>query len=770
MLVGYYQLTEADIGLRQFTFQYTNGTALNPNGLGECIDKVSASPQQNVMVVPLPKCDLTKHCLHATNITGNEVVVTYSGTVSNSGVTTLTNLTIFNDQPAPNTPVFSINSLAVGESVTFTNSYTNNFDLCGPWTDVLTVTGQDIYTCPVSNASTDTCSIVYSPAISVTKQCPVKPVPPGGLLTFSGTVSNSGNAVLTNVLVYNDQPAPDTLVIGPITLGLGEVVSFSGSYTVPLDSCGPYPDTVTAIGTSICGTSVTNTATQSCPGTTTPRIAVTKRCPIDPVVPGGIAVFSGTVSNAGNITLTNVIVVNNVPTNNTPVFGPVTLAPGESMNFTGSENVPANCCAYFDILTASGANICTGSNVVATAGAVCPTLTIPAISVTKHCPPYAVPLGQLLVYSGVVSNSGNVTLTNVTVVDDQPTNNTLVLGPITLAPGQSMSYSGSYVVPIDICDLSLADTVTASGFNVCSGSKVTANDHTDCAIIPFPRITITKLCPPNPVAPGEVLVYSGTVSNAGDTTITNVTVVNDRPVSNTFVLGPITLAPGESTNFTGSYIAPYDCCGPCVDTLTAHGQEICAGGNIVATASDACPRITTPEIKVTRDCPTPPVNLGELVFFTGAVSNSGNATLANVWVIDDQAGVVLDSQALAPGDELWFWGMYFANDCGSQVPSGVTATANDICTDVLVTNRFETTCAVACPPTQQVTIFAAQMNGANFEFSFETAVDRTNIVQYSDSLLPENWQNLTNLWGDGNVATIQVDKSSDQRFYRVMLQ
>src|SRR6185369_3187178 len=132
---------------------------------------------------------------------------------------------------------------------------------------------------------------------------------------------------------------------------------------------------------------------KDCPGITTPRIAVTKHCPPNPVVPGGVAIFSGTVSNAGNITLTNVLVVNNRPTNNTPVFGPVTLLPGQGTNFTGSEVVPPNCCEYFDTLTAVGANTCTGSNVMASASAVCPTLVIPRITVTKNCPPAPVPLG-----------------------------------------------------------------------------------------------------------------------------------------------------------------------------------------------------------------------------------------------------------------------------------------------------------------------------------------------------------------------------------------
>src|SRR5262249_53269327 len=231
------------------------------------------------------------------------------------------------------------------------------------------------------------------------------------------------------------------LVLGPISLAPGASMLFSDSYTVPLDSCGPYPDTVVAIGADKCfGRLVTATNTKVCLGITSPRITVIKHCPTNPVPPGGVAVFSGTVSNAGNITLTNVLVVNNRPTNNTPVFGPVNLAPGQSANFTGSEDVPPNCCEYFDTLFATGANICSGTNVTASSSAACPTLVLPRIRITKNCPPAPVPLGQPLLFSGTVSNAGNITLQGVVVVDNQPSNNTPVIGPLTLAPGETADF------------------------------------------------------------------------------------------------------------------------------------------------------------------------------------------------------------------------------------------------------------------------------------------------------------------------------------------
>ncbi len=67
-------------------------------------------------------------------------------------------------------------------------------------------------------------------------------------------------------------------------------------------------------------------------------------------------------------------------------------------------------------------------------------------------------------------------------------------------------------------------------------------------------LTITESYPSNPVSTGDSVVFGGSVSNSGNITLTNVLVFSSQP-GNTLVLGPITLAPGAASNFTGSYLA-----------------------------------------------------------------------------------------------------------------------------------------------------------------------------------------------------------------------
>jgi len=68
-------------------------------------------------------------------------------------------------------------------------------------------------------------------------------------------------------------------------------------------------------------------ATSTCPVLTSSHITVTHLCPSAPVAPGSLLTYSGTVGNAGNVTLTNIVVVDD-QNPGVPVFTLATLAVG----------------------------------------------------------------------------------------------------------------------------------------------------------------------------------------------------------------------------------------------------------------------------------------------------------------------------------------------------------------------------------------------------------------------------------------------------------
>jgi hypothetical protein len=118
-----------------------------------------------------------------------------------------------------------------------------------------------------SQSVTVTCSGTGTPGISVFMNCPSNAVPPGGLLDFTGFVTNTGNTFLTNVFVFSDHPASNTVVFGPAILAPGQWAAFAQSYFVASCSCGPYADLLTTVGTSPCGGGATNSFSTACPGT-----------------------------------------------------------------------------------------------------------------------------------------------------------------------------------------------------------------------------------------------------------------------------------------------------------------------------------------------------------------------------------------------------------------------------------------------------------------------------------------------------------------------
>jgi uncharacterized repeat protein (TIGR01451 family) len=452
--------------------------------------------------------------------------------------------------------------------------------------------------------------------------------------------------------------------------------------------------TVQASGQNCAGVTVTDTDTRTCTVLTLPQIVVTKICPSGVLRPGDLLTYSGSVSNAGNITLFNVTVVNNQPTNGSPVLENITLAPGESAGYSASYIVPPDFCGN-DTVTASGQDICTYLPVVFNVTTTCPVTLTPRITVTQKCPQLPTPRGGLYTFTGSVSNAGNVTLVNVVVTnrykfDCYTMTNSPIIGPITLAPGASVNFSGSYTAPWSCCEV--VDTLTARGKDNCVGSNVTATATTVCPLLITPAIAVVQNCPVNPIPMGSVYAYSGYVTNTGDTVLTNVFVFGPQG-TNTPVLGPVELAPGESAAYSGSYTVPFNTCSV---TVTASGQDICAG-NVVANLA-SCPVATTALLTLAQNCPVAPVIPGGLLTYSGTVSNAGNITLVNIVVANNQSGntPLITVATLDPGSVASFSGSYAAPaSCSSTSTS--TAIGRSLC-GVGVTNTVSATCLITTTP------------------------------------------------------------------------
>lgn len=316
--------------------------------------------------------------------------------------------------------------------------------------------------------------------------------------------------------------------------------------------------------------------------------------------------------------------------------------------------------------------------------------------------------GELIQYQLNVRNAGNVTLSDLNVVDpltldsmDKNGDGVINLldsdggdvnGNGLLDVGETWVFSGSYQVTQDDIDSrgnydgpdpdALNDNVIRNFGGATAlatdGQQITRDTFVDTRIATIPAISIDKVFlnvtggNSNGVADadGDVLNYRVVVTNTGNITLTDVTVTD--PLTGQEITG-VTLAPGESQEFETSY------------TLTQGDLDGKGGGDgdmdNTATADSAqtdsvqdsaeVPLVYDPDLMIVKTADVEKVDeVGDIIKYTISVSNTGNITLTNVELTDtliqdslmprdlDTNGVI-DGDGDADGEldvgETWYW-------------------------------------------------------------------------------------------------------------------
>jgi uncharacterized repeat protein (TIGR01451 family) len=182
----------------------------------------------------------------------------------------------------------------------------------------------------------------------------------------------------------------------------------------------------------------------------------------------------------------------------------------------------------------------------------------PAIDVAKSANVVSVDnAGDVIVYSVVVQNTGNTTLSAIAVSDTLVTlvcpgsgNATIA----TLAPGASETCTGSYTVTQADMDSNgggdgdIDNTASASGSGASGSGVVNDSDAAAVAILVNPSLAIAKsfVITTDNGAPGvadvnDVVTYTYAVTNNGNVTIANVAVNDAHGGSN-----PLSAIAGEA--------------------------------------------------------------------------------------------------------------------------------------------------------------------------------------------------------------------------------
>jgi uncharacterized repeat protein (TIGR01451 family) len=431
-----YTLTQADVdaGVVDNTASVT-GTP--PIGA-----PVTAADTTSTLIPAAPAITLDKQAgLPSGNTAGSTIGYTF--VVTNEGNVTLTGVAV-NDLKvgAVSCP---LDTLAPLESTTCAATYTlTQADVdAGAVDNTATATGKTPAGPTVTATDTETSPIVANPGIDLVKAGTPNGDHAGDSIEYTFDVTNTGNVTLSAVEVTDPKVGAVTCPVD--MLAPLETTTCTATYllTQADADAGIVHNDATAAGNPPVGDPVTAADSVDIPIAAGPGITLDKQAGTpSSAQAGGTLAYTFGVTNTGNVTLTGVAVTD-------PKVGavacPVTaLAPGESTTCTANYTLTQ---ADLDAGTvANSASVAgtppTGTPVTDADTVTTPIAQVPSISLDKNADILAEALqGDLVNFTFVATNTGNVTLTGIALTDPMLT--TLTCPATMLAPGESMTCTGS---------------------------------------------------------------------------------------------------------------------------------------------------------------------------------------------------------------------------------------------------------------------------------------------------------------------------------------
>lgn len=469
-----------------------------------------------------------------------------------------------------------------------------------------------------------------------------------------------------------DCPAGAATVDGTRISGTGnmDAGTVSCTFTVPItsDTEGSYTNGPSNIG-PISGLLEPGNSTVVFTAADAPAISLVKSSSLtDPAqyVLNAPVTYSFLVTNTGNVDLTAVAVSETAfsGTGSPPVAAcpQTTLAPGESTTCTAEYTLTQADIDAGEVTNTAQATGTPpeGDPVTATDDAVISGSEAPQLSLVKTADASGVQsptrVGDPIAYTILVTNTGNVTLTDVAVTD------TLLGSAITytwpgaagtLAPGQSATATGTHeVTALDIETGAVTNTATATSRDP-NGAEVPAGPQsTTTPLDQAPALALVKSASPalsTPPAPGDLITFSFTVSNTGNLELREVAIIDRLPglsaITYTWPGDAGVLFPGQEGTGTATYAitqADIDA-GVVANTAVANGTTE-AGANVPSNEADtSTPLERAPALTLVKTADgagiTDPAEPGQPIVYSFTVTNSGNTTLTAVAITDQLSGL-----------------------------------------------------------------------------------------------------------------------------------
>jgi uncharacterized repeat protein (TIGR01451 family) len=596
---------------------------------------------------------------------------------------------------------------------------------------------------------------VLEPATSLTVVKTQSPASPGvgEPVTYQITVKNTGAMTIGNLVVIDtvspvivgattDQPggfvAPSVTAINPtgtlytwsanVNMTPGTAYTFTvaglaGIVCAPTTIGGAAMANGNAVTGAACGVSrVVAAAVSSVVQPPVIGVAVSKKQTPASLQTGDVVTYEVTVVNTGTATITSLVVVDTVSpviigvTTSAPTgfLAPVVVPSASGTMFMWRAGLPWSPLAmtpgtsYTFTMTGVAGVVCTPTTVGNTAYIQAATectvtkmftgrtefsLSVPQLnlSVVKSQNPAVLTIGDPVVYTIVVTNTGAATMASLAVYDtlspvivnpvtiqpigwgpasiaSVPGSGTRYLwtssaSPLDMFPGASLTFQIQGQVGSVCAPTAVSNASQAVGAWACSSTSLHSNMLSAMVQPASLGIAVSKRQTPASPNIGDPITYELTVFNKGTATVTNLVVTDTilPVIVSVTTQGPIGLpAPaviqsGSGTlyawNITNGFLVPGDSY-----TFTIAGtigvvctQTIVANTAYVSAFSSECDVTSTRmftnrtefglmepslSLAVVKSQSTPNPKTGEPMSYTVQVTNTGGATLENLIVVD----------------------------------------------------------------------------------------------------------------------------------------
>jgi uncharacterized repeat protein (TIGR01451 family) len=437
---------------------------------------------------------------------------------------------------------------------------------------------------------------------------------------------------------------------------------------------GVIDDTATATGELLGGNLVTSPPVTSGPSSTSTPIAsssgisIVKSAMVDDVNGDGKTDLGDTISwsylvtNTGTVTLTSVFVTD--PEAGATTCPLTTLAPGASETCAANAVHPitqadVDAGVVNNTAAASGSPPVGSAIISAPSSTSTPVFQSSSITIVKSASVDDVngdgktDLGDTISWSYLVTDTGTITLTSVTVND--PEAGATTCPQTTLAPGASETCTADAVHPITQADVDAGvvdNTATASGTPLAGPPITSLPSSTSTPVFQSSSITIGKSASVDDVNHdgktdlGDTIAWSYLVTNTGTVTLGSVTVTD--PTAGATTCPDPTLAPGASETCAADdphTITQADVDAGVVDnTATASGTPPTGTPITSLPSSTATPVVQASGITIAKSAKVDDVNhdgradAGDTIAWSYLVTNTGTVTLTSVKVIDPSGG------------------------------------------------------------------------------------------------------------------------------------